>query len=65
VFYFLLLYSFEDNSSDNSSEGIRVVDLERKVRKVEFKVLYICREEIKMTARELHLVKGRKHERGI
>lgn len=40
LFTFVL---FEDHFCDNSLKGTRVVELERKVRKAEFKLLYICR----------------------
>jgi hypothetical protein len=43
VFYYLLLSSFEDYFCDSSLKGTRVVELERKVIKAEFKLLYICR----------------------
>jgi hypothetical protein len=43
VFYYLLLSSFKDYFGDNSLKGTRMVELERKVRKAEFKLLYICR----------------------
>lgn len=47
MFYYLLQSSFEDYFIDNSLKGTRMVELESKVRKVEFKLLYICRTRYK------------------